>query len=140
VDAPDAFGVTLVEEERTTEATWRARLDAEDAATFLAVAEGRDVGLVVGAPYRGLAGALGLFAMWVEPGVRGRGLGVILVEALLAWARERGHTRVVLDVADQNAPAVALYSRMGFEPTGETGVLSPDRPHVTEHRRALVLR
>jgi GNAT superfamily N-acetyltransferase len=74
-----------------------------------------------------------------EPAARGRGVGRALVGALVAWARGRGFARVVLDVADANAAAIALYERMGFVPTGVTGVLTPERAHVTEHQRALAL-
>ena len=77
--------------------------------------------------------------MWVAPTGRGTGASEKLIGAVLIWARQSGFTRMELDVADDNAPAIALYERCNFLPTGETGRLSPPRSHVLEHRRALRL-
>ena len=141
-DAPSAFAVTLAEDAARPAASWRERLAASDAATFVARADGADgadVGLVVGASFRGREPAAGLFAMWVAPEARGAGVGARLVDAVVAWARERGHPRLLLEVADDNAAAIRLYERKGFAPTGVRGTLPPPREHVTEHERALVL-
>ncbi len=138
-DAPGAFAVTLAEDAARPDASWRERLEASDAATFVARADGADVGLVVGASFRGREPAAGLFAMWVAPEARGAGVGALLVDAVVAWARERGHPRLLLEVADENAAAIRLYERKGFAPTGVRGTLPPPREHVTEHERALEL-
>ncbi len=132
---PDAFGMTLAQEQGKTPEAWRTRLESPAAATFLGVLDGRDAGLAVGSVYEGAADAAGLYAMWVAPEARGRGVGDALVGAVLRWARARGARRVLLDVGDANAPAQRLYARNGFTPTGVTGVVSPDRPHVKEHQR-----
>jgi GNAT superfamily N-acetyltransferase len=139
IESPDAFSMTLALELGRTPESWQQRLGLEDVATFVAAVGERDVGLVVSAPYDGQPDALGLFAMWVAPSHRGRGIGGALVDAVVAWARGRGARRIVLDVADANAPAVALYAAKGFQPTGVVGVLAPDRAHVREHQRALAL-
>jgi GNAT superfamily N-acetyltransferase len=52
----------------------------------------------------------------VEP-ARGGGLGRALVEALEAWARERGATRVQLLVDEENLAALGFYRRIGWRPT-----------------------
>jgi GNAT superfamily N-acetyltransferase len=52
--------------------------------------------------------------LFVEDAARGHGLGEGLVKAALERARERGCGRVELDVNDANAPAKALYERLGF--------------------------
>ena len=77
--------------------------------------------------------------MWVDPSARGQKVGEKLIDAIVSWARARGVSRLLLEVADDNAPAVALYDRRGFEPTGETGTLPPPREHIHEHRRSLKL-
>ena len=77
--------------------------------------------------------------MWVAPELRGQGHGEQLIHAVISWARESGFARLVLDVADNNTPAIKLYRRMGFEPTAEVGTLPPPRQHITEHRMALSL-
>jgi ribosomal protein S18 acetylase RimI-like enzyme len=69
-----------------------------------------------------------LWGMWVAPEARGRGTGRALVEAVVAWARERGAAAVRLDVTDTERarPAAALYRSLGFAPTGERAVLDSD--------------
>ena len=62
-----------------------------------------------------------------------------LVETVINWARTEGFRRVVLEVANENAAAIALYRRLGFERTGATATLPAPRTHVTEHERALEL-
>lgn len=136
-DAPDAFGSTLAGAERYRDSDWRQQLD--NLATYVAVQGAFDVGMVRGIADPDSAGDALLLSMWVAPEARGRGAGEALVSAVVDWASAAGHHRLLLDVADGNAPAIRLYERMGFEPTGETGSLPPPRERVTEHRRARVL-
>jgi len=136
---PDAFATTLAEERARPEASWRERLENPAARTFVASDGGADLGLVTGGPWSGRPGVAGLFAMWVAPEARGRGLGDALVGAVIDWAREADFAHLALEVADENGPAIALYARHGFEPTGRSGSLPPPREHVTEHERVLEL-
>jgi GNAT superfamily N-acetyltransferase len=136
-EAPEAFATTFAEACERPSTDWGQQLVA--LANFVAVLEGRDVGLVRGAPFEGRTGAAILLSMWVAPEARGRGAGEGLIHAVAEWARARGFERLLLDVADDNAKAIALYARMGFEPTGATGALPPPREHVREHERALWL-
>ncbi|NES31095.1 ribosomal-protein-alanine N-acetyltransferase [Micromonospora terminaliae] len=60
---------------------------------------------------------------WVQTiGVRrdaqGRGIGRLLLEALLAEAARRGVRSTLLEVAADNARAQRLYAMYGFEPIG----------------------
>ena len=134
-DTPDALGMTLAEEVTKSEQGWRTQLLNPKAATWLAVLDGEDVGMIVGAPYHGTSDAAGLFGMWVAPEARRLAVGRALVEAHVAWARVHGHRRVLLDVADQNLPAARFYTRMGFTPNGVSGSLPPPRQHILEHQR-----
>lgn len=45
---------------------------------------------------------------------RRRGVGVLLMEQLEKWARDRGAATVTLNVHDRNSAAKALYLRQGF--------------------------
>ncbi|WP_439427184.1 ribosomal protein S18-alanine N-acetyltransferase [Micromonospora sp. LA-10] len=47
-----------------------------------------------------------------------RGIGRLLLEALLAEAARRGVRSTLLEVAADNAPAQRLYAGYGFEPIG----------------------
>lgn len=138
-DAPDAFWVIAEEEEATTAAQWRGRLARPDAATFLAVRDGVDVGLAIGARRHGHEGVAGLYAMWVAPEARGSGAGVALIGAVVGWARAAGHRSLRLEVADTNEPALRLYARLGFVPTGAVGTMPAPRDHISEHERVLEL-
>jgi GNAT superfamily N-acetyltransferase len=52
--------------------------------------------------------------MYVDPSVRGRGIGRALVEALECEARLVGVTRIVLETGTRLAPAIKLYEAMGY--------------------------
>lgn len=138
-DTPDAFTATLAEEAPQPDAFWIARAARDDVSTFLASVDGDDVGLCVLAPYGDDPRAHGLFSVWVAPSARGRGVGDALLRAVAERARELGAARVLLDVGDHNAPAIALYTRHGFRPTGRRAPLPPPREHITEHELALDL-
>jgi putative acetyltransferase len=72
----------------------------------------------------GLAGTCGLFPeepgtfelrkMYLRPEVRGRGLGQILLDTSVAWARSRGAVLMVLDTVEQMGRAIAFYEANGF--------------------------
>ncbi len=52
--------------------------------------------------------------MYVDPSVRGRGIGRALVEALECEARLVGVRRIVLETGTRLAPAIKLYEAMGY--------------------------
>ena len=55
----------------------------------------------------------------VDPARQGRGLGELLLRAVLDEARERGIRTLTLRVIPTNARAIALYEKLGFAFTGE---------------------
>jgi ribosomal-protein-alanine N-acetyltransferase len=59
-----------------------------------------------------------LLLIAVAPGARRRGVGGALISQLFDAARERGVTRIFLEMRRGN-PAINLYRRFGFEPIGE---------------------
>lgn len=137
-DAPDAFWFTVADEVALPEAVWRERIEQ----TWLVHA--RDAVGVVGSAGLGAhweperADTLTLFGMYVAPRGRGRGVGDALVRAVLEEAHRRGHTEVILEVASNNAPAIALYERCGFVRTGMTHPHPRDEAiHEVEMRAAL---
>ncbi|MGL4744995.1 MAG: GNAT family N-acetyltransferase [Dermatophilaceae bacterium] len=76
-----------------------------------------DNGEIVGVGRLGISAAWGgIAAMWVHPRVRGRGVGLGLLAELATAARRRGIRSLHLQVDADNAAALALYARSGFEP------------------------
>jgi ribosomal protein S18 acetylase RimI-like enzyme len=55
-----------------------------------------------------------LAAMALVPEARGAGVGTGLIERLIDEARSRGERAMVLEVIEQNEPAVRLYGKCGF--------------------------
>ena len=61
-----------------------------------------------------LAGEAEILTVAVLPGARRSGIGRELVSGMLDTARERGATSLFLEVAEDNAAALALYASAGF--------------------------
>lgn len=66
---------------------------------------------------RGAADEEELLLIAVDPDHRGRGIGGALLERLVSDARERGVTRLFLEMREGNR-AEALYRRLGFASVG----------------------
>lgn len=49
---------------------------------------------------------------------RGQGLGAQMLVQAIAWAQERGLSRLVLTTRSDNHQAMKLFSEYGFRPTG----------------------
>jgi ribosomal protein S18 acetylase RimI-like enzyme len=135
LDAPDAFGSTHDQEANDSEDAWRdwAADGAEDGPGFAAIAVGRTgwVGMAVGAPDREHPGESGLFAMWVDPAVRGEGIGRRLVDEVVEWARSAGFGSIRLRVTTSNNAAVRLYERCGYLDAGDRTPLHEGSDVVT---------
>lgn len=57
--------------------------------------------------------------IYVDPAVHGRGLGTDAVRTLARHLiTERGHHRITIDPAADNAAAIACYRKVGFRPVG----------------------
>jgi GNAT superfamily N-acetyltransferase len=118
-DVPEAFGSTLARESAFADTVWVERAThgaaGEDKVSYVAADGDRLVGLATGSLEEG---RFNLFGMFVEPEARRRGVGAALVEAVIGWASDRGATSLYLGVTETNHPAIALYERCGFRPTG----------------------
>lgn len=73
-----------------------------------------------------------LHRLYLDPAVRGRGLGDALVETVVAWCRERAVARLVLWSDTRFEHAHRLYVRHGFRQTGDR-VLPEDVNQTREY-------
>lgn len=100
----------------------KAQLENPDVAVLVAEVNGDVIGYVYAAiegyDYMALRGPAGvLHDIIVDPESRGRGVGRLLLDAVLAFLKSRGVPRVVLTTAEQNAAAHRLYESVGFRRT-----------------------
>lgn len=134
-DTPYAFGSTYAGERALTDADWLARAarwDGDKGVGFLAM-DGADACGIVGSFITQEDEAQAqLVSMWTAPSHRMRGVGRLLVDAIVRWARARGVLVVRLMVTSNNEGAEAFYARLGFRRTGRTEPY-PNDPSVVEY-------
>jgi ribosomal protein S18 acetylase RimI-like enzyme len=99
-----------------------SQLDGDEAVVLVAEVDGRVVGYVFAGlepmSWKELRGPAGfIHDVLVDEAARAAGAGTALVEAAIAWLRERGAPRVILWTADRNAAAQRLFERLGFRRT-----------------------
>lgn len=75
-----------------------------------------------------------ILTLAVVPAARRHGVGAGLMTAAMVQAGARGAAAMVLEVAESNAPALALYHRLGFAVAGRR------RRYYETGEDALVLR
>jgi len=66
---------------------------------------------------RSADGVAELKRLYAVPAARGKGVGRMLAEAIVAAAKELGYSSVVLDTLPAMKEAQALYASLGFKPT-----------------------
>ena len=59
-------------------------------------------------------GMVGLFDIVTDAAARRKGVGLRVVNALLAWGQAQGATQAYLQVVADNTPALRLYCALGF--------------------------
>ena len=117
-DAPDSFGSTFEKEQLFSEATWRARLTPAAVTAqlpLIAFVDGTAVGLAFGVLHNSGDSCAHVYQMWVANSARGRGIGKLLLQKILDWAAHLNIEEVNLLVTVDNAAAITLYQRLGFQ-------------------------
>jgi putative acetyltransferase len=99
---------------------------APDSAYFIAEADGRIVGGSGVFPTSGLpAGYCELVKLYLLPEMRGKGLGLRLMEVCFQKAVDFGFTRMYLETMPELRTAIGLYEKAGFTylsgPLGASG-------------------
>lgn len=100
----------------------KSRLESNEDCVFVAEKDGAVVGYVWAAleplSWKELRGPSGfIHDVAVAEEARRAGVGTELVEAALAWLRDRGAPRVILQTAARNHGAHALFHALGFRDT-----------------------
>jgi len=134
-DAPLAFLETIAQAAARSHAEYAARIADNSAgdrvAQFIAVADGRVVGHAGGTAVADEPGVTVIFAVYVTPAWRGKGLTAALTDAVGAWSRRAGRPELMLEVVVGNDRAVRAYERVGFVDTG-VRLPHPTIPGLTE--------
>jgi ribosomal protein S18 acetylase RimI-like enzyme len=134
-DTPSAFGSTYAEEAQLTDADWikrAVRWNGEQGIGFLAIDSGAACGIAGSLLNDKDATRAHLISMWTAPTHRQRGIGRLLVDEVLRWARLRRVRTLQLMVVSNNEPAILFYQRLGFTRTGRTEPY-PNDPALTEY-------
>jgi ribosomal protein S18 acetylase RimI-like enzyme len=138
-DAPYAFGSTYAKEFQLGDSDWIKRVErwnGESGAGFLAMDEDTACGIAGAFLDQNDAARAQLISMWTAPTHRQRGIGRLLVNGVLRWARDQNARILQLMVTSNNEPAIRFYQRLGFTPTGRTEPY-PNDPAVIEYEMSL---
>lgn len=78
-----------------------------------------------------------LYSLVVAPRARGRGIGAHLLQDAEACARQRGCTQLGLEVRVDNAAALALYQRAGYQELSSRSNYYEDGETARRFKRSL---
>ena len=81
----------------------------------IAVYDGEYIGYM---GFHCVAGEASVTNICVAPSWRRKGLGELLMTKCIGLAKEKGAERMLLEVRNQNIPALRLYEKFGFYRTG----------------------
>jgi ribosomal protein S18 acetylase RimI-like enzyme len=141
-DAPDAFGSTLAREEAFPEEEWLSRLErGADSTTDLPLIvedDARPIGLAWARIDSDDPEIAALYQVWVDPAYRNHGVGRLLIDAALDWARSAGARQVLLSVALGPTSALEFYQRLGFVEIGEPVPLRSDSRSLKQTMRLML--
>ena len=94
---------------------WSARDIADTLAAKHSLILSQDQGFVIA---QIVADECEILAIATDPGAQRKGLASSLLSKLITVAKQQGVTRILLEVALQNAPARSFYAAKGFAPIG----------------------
>jgi len=134
-DTPGAFGSTYAKESQLADAEWVARagkMNGERSIGLLAIDAGAACGIAACFLDQADVTQAHLISMWTAPTHRQQGVGRLLVDKILEWARERKVRVLRLMVVCNNETAIKFYERLGFVRTGRTEPY-PNDPALIEY-------
>lgn len=134
-EAPYAFGSTYAKEAEFDDAEWVRRAErwnGERGIGFLAMDGSDGCGIAGAFLDSNDATQAQLVSMWTAPTHRQQGVGRMLVNEVLAWARLRSARTLLLMVTSNNEAAMRFYEKLGFTRTGRSEPY-PNDPDVIEY-------
>ena len=138
---PSAFGSTFASESQFDDAEWLRRVECwngERGAGFLAMDDTTPCGLAGSLLDESDATRAQLVSMWTARTHRQHGVGRLLVNEVLNWARARNIRTMLLMVVSNNDSAIRFYERLGFTRTGRTDPY-PNDPAIVEYEMSRTL-
>lgn len=122
---PTAFATSYDEDAQLPESEWQGRLESAQRKaghlTLFAEVDGKLVGMI-GAYWvdkKKMAHIAGVYGVYVDQSMRGKGIGQWLMQALLdEISRIPRIKKLKLGVNTQQTAAIALYKKFGFEIVG----------------------
>lgn len=133
-DTPTAFGSTYAKESQLTDADWQRRVlqwNSEHSVCYLAWDHDTPCGIVASTLDSENPATAGIFSMWIAPTHRRCGIGQLLINGIIDWARSRQVKNLRLNVTSSNDAALRFYEHLGFIKTGKTEPY-PNDPNLIE--------
>jgi ribosomal protein S18 acetylase RimI-like enzyme len=127
-DSPTAFSTTFADASARSDEDWASRMaegSAETDLPLVAEVDGELAGMAWGKIYPSERATAHLYQMWVAPEHRGLGVGRMLLEKAIEWARSHGVRWIILGVTCGDTPARRLYTSAGFQAIGDPEPLRP---------------
>jgi aminoglycoside 6'-N-acetyltransferase len=123
VTREDLPALLAILEEPEVARWWRRseweRVDESDADTFTIVVDGEAAGCIQYSEETDPDYCSAAVDIFVGTAAQGRGVGPDAMRTLIAWlVAERGHHRLTVDPAAENARAVRVYEKLGFRRVG----------------------
>lgn len=122
-DTPTAFSSTYAEGSKLTDDDWvkrAAQWSGAKSVGYLALGGGTGVGIAAGVLDQNDPLRADLMSMWVAPKHRRLGIGRMLVDTVVMWARGQNVLNLGLMVTSNNCHARQFYQSVGFALTGRT--------------------
>lgn len=138
-DAPLLAGLERAcfpEADRFPLRTWR-RLLGRPSCVIRVLREGDHLAAALCGLFRRGSAVARIYSIAVHPEQRGRGLARQLIDGFARTARRRGCSVLSLEVRHANAPARALYERLGFVACGTLPRYYQDGSPGLRYRRAV---
>ena len=141
-DSPNAFGMTYEVESQRSDDEWREQINRNVAdplvTNLVARVDDEPAALAVCRFDENDQTICHLFAMWVAPEFRRRGVGRAVLESALDWMKQKGAKEAHLSVTEGNIEAFTLYRSLGFLDTSRREPLREGSPlQLVDMRRQL---